>query len=26
MVKVYYVGHRRDVYNQFRLLLNKLKP
>ena len=26
MVKVYYVGHRRDVYDQFRLLLNKLKP
>jgi mRNA interferase RelE/StbE len=26
MVKVYYVGHRRDVYDQFRLLLKKLKP
>lgn len=26
MVKVYYVGHRKDVYDQFRLLLNKLKP
>ena len=26
MVKVYYVGHRRDVYDQFRLLLNKLIP
>ena len=26
MVKVYYVGHRRDVYDQFRLLLNELKP
>jgi mRNA-degrading endonuclease RelE of RelBE toxin-antitoxin system len=26
MVKVYYAGHRRDVYAQFRLLLNKLKP
>jgi len=26
MVKVYYVGHRRNVYDQFRLLLKKLKP
>ena len=26
MIKVYYVGHRRDVYDQFRLLLKKLKP
>ena len=26
MVKVYFVGHRRDVYDQFRLLLTKLKP
>jgi mRNA interferase RelE/StbE len=25
-VKVYYVGHRRDVYDQFRLLLKKLRP
>jgi mRNA-degrading endonuclease RelE of RelBE toxin-antitoxin system len=25
MVKVYYVGHRRDVYDQFRLLLKKFK-
>jgi len=23
MVKVYYVGHRRDVYDQFRLLLKR---
>ena len=23
-VEIYYVGHRRDVYDQFRLLLNKL--
>jgi mRNA-degrading endonuclease RelE of RelBE toxin-antitoxin system len=26
MVQVFYVGHRRDVYDQFRLLLTKLKP
>ena len=25
VVQVYYVGHRRDVYDQFRLLLAKLK-
>ena len=25
-VRVFYVGHRRDVYDQFRLLLSKLKP
>lgn len=25
-VHVFYVGHRRDVYDQFRLLLTKLKP
>ena len=24
VIEVYYVGHRRDVYDQFRLLLNKL--
>ena len=23
-IEIYYVGHRRDVYDQFRLLLNKL--
>jgi mRNA-degrading endonuclease RelE of RelBE toxin-antitoxin system len=26
VVRVYYVGHRRDVYDQFRRLLTKLKP
>lgn len=26
IVRVYYVGHRRDVYEQFRRLLTKLKP
>jgi mRNA-degrading endonuclease RelE of RelBE toxin-antitoxin system len=26
LVRVYYVGHRKDVYDQFRLLLDKLKP
>jgi mRNA-degrading endonuclease RelE of RelBE toxin-antitoxin system len=26
VVRVFYVGHRRDVYDQFRLLLAKLKP
>jgi mRNA interferase RelE/StbE len=26
LVQVYYVGHRKDVYDQFRLLLDKLKP
>jgi mRNA-degrading endonuclease RelE of RelBE toxin-antitoxin system len=25
-VQVYYVGHRKDVYDQFRLLLGKFKP
>jgi len=25
-IQVFYVGHRRDVYDQFRLLLAKLKP
>lgn len=24
-VQIFYVGHRRDVYEEFRLLLNKLK-
>lgn len=24
-IQVYYIGHRRDVYEQFRLLLNKLQ-
>ena len=24
-VQIYYVGHRRDVYEEFRLLLNKLQ-
>ena len=24
VIEVYHVGHRRDVYDQFRLLLNKL--
>jgi mRNA-degrading endonuclease RelE of RelBE toxin-antitoxin system len=26
IVQVFYVGHRRDLYDQFRLLLAKLKP
>ncbi len=26
VVQVFYVGHRRDLYDQFRLLLSKLKP
>jgi mRNA-degrading endonuclease RelE of RelBE toxin-antitoxin system len=26
LVQVYYVGHRKDIYDQFRLLLAKLKP
>jgi mRNA-degrading endonuclease RelE of RelBE toxin-antitoxin system len=26
IIQVYYVGHRKDVYDQFRLLLEKLKP
>jgi mRNA-degrading endonuclease RelE of RelBE toxin-antitoxin system len=25
VVQVFYVGHRRDIYDQFRLLLAKLK-
>ena len=25
-IEIYYVGHRSDVYEQFRLLLNKLSP
>jgi mRNA-degrading endonuclease RelE of RelBE toxin-antitoxin system len=25
VIRVYYIGHRRDVYDQFRLLLNKLQ-
>jgi mRNA interferase RelE/StbE len=25
LIQVYYVGHRKDVYDQFRLLLDKLK-
>lgn len=24
VIEIYYVGHRRDVYDQFRRLLNKL--
>lgn len=24
VIQVFYVGHRRDVYDQFRLLLNRL--
>jgi len=24
VIEIYYVGHRRDVYDQFRILLNKL--
>lgn len=24
-IQVYYIGHRKDVYDQFRLLLNKLQ-
>lgn len=26
LIQIYYVGHRKDVYDQFRLLLAKLKP
>ena len=26
VIEVYYVGHRKDVYAQFRRLLNKLTP
>lgn len=26
VVHVFYIGHRRDVYDQFRLLLTNLKP
>jgi len=25
VIQVYYIGHRRDVYDQFRFLLNKLQ-
>jgi len=25
LIQVYYVGHRKDVYEQFRLLLKKLR-
>ena len=25
VIRVYYIGHRRDIYDQFRLLLNKLQ-
>ena len=25
VIQVYYIGHRRDVYDQFRILLNKLQ-
>ena len=25
VIQIYYVGHRRDVYDQFRLLLNKFR-
>ena len=25
VIQVYYIGHRRDVYDQFRLLLKKLQ-
>jgi mRNA-degrading endonuclease RelE of RelBE toxin-antitoxin system len=25
LIEIYYIGHRRDVYDQFRLLLNKLQ-
>ena len=25
VIEIYYVGHRRDVYEQFRNLLNKLR-
>ena len=25
VIQVYYIGHRRDIYDQFRLLLNKLQ-
>ena len=25
VIQVYYIGHRKDIYDQFRLLLNKLQ-
>ncbi len=25
VIQIYYVGHRRDVYDQFRVLLNELR-
>jgi mRNA interferase RelE/StbE len=25
-IRIYYVGHRRDIYDQFRLLLTTLEP
>lgn len=25
LIQVYYIGHRKDVYEQFRLLLNRLR-
>ncbi len=25
IIQIYYVGHRRDVYDQFRILLNELQ-
>jgi len=25
IIQIYYVGHRRDVYDQFRILLNELR-
>lgn len=25
VIEIYYVGHRRDIYDQFRRLLNKIK-
>ncbi len=24
VIQIYYIGHRRDIYDQFRLLLNEL--
>ena len=26
VIEIYYVGHRRETYEQFRLLLDKLRP
>jgi len=25
LIKIYYIGHRRDVYDQFRILLSELR-